>query len=105
MKLSAFQASTRTAMEEQEHPFPYLAVVAERCGDDALQVTNPRRTTRDSQSVVKELTAADLTELAKTYREILSRGDVAAISNWFWETKNPDSREHRKLWLLFTLFE
>lgn len=102
---SSSHAPAEVVTELMEHPFPYLAAVAERYGVDWLQVTDPLHRGRDSTSVVEGLTAADLGELAATYREILRREDAPRISKWLRETRKDRSRDHRKLWLLFVLFE
>lgn len=82
-----------------KHPFQYLASALEKYAVDDVQVK------QEQDRIVDSLTAADLTELARVYREIERRGDALALSRFSRGPRDDEwGLERRRVWLLFCLF-
>ena len=99
--------SCRRHVMKGEHPFPYMSGVARLYGVDHVQVVNPRGTTFDRNKFIERLTETDYEALAKIYREIDARGDVARISEWALskDAKDGLKAERKRAFLLFVLFQ
>ncbi|MEJ5275985.1 MAG: hypothetical protein WHU94_08755 [Thermogemmata sp.] len=82
-----------------EHPFEYLAMAAAKYGIDDVQVWHRK------QEILDNLTADDMTELARVYQEIERRGDSLALSKWICDRRDDSlARERRQALMLLFLF-
>ncbi len=82
-----------------EHPFEYLAIAAAKYGIDEVQVRHRQ------QEILDNLTADDITELARIYQEIEHRGDSLALSKWILDRRDDSlARERRQALMLLFLF-